>query len=177
MADAIDFATLRAAVEDRLTRHLTGHEEPGCNPGWCTHAPSIALLDLLAWCDGLREPGAPLFWPEMGYRIELRIAEALRVAEAWPVAEPSTGERLRSVRVLLNVGHGCEKQYASRYQRALDAVLALAEPHQRRRPVDARSLNDRGECDYGAGYTAGMSALANSILAEVWHHLLGDEEA
>jgi hypothetical protein len=86
MASAADFTKLRGAVADRLVRNLAGHHEPGCNPGWCAHAPSLALLDLLAWCSELREPAAPLCWPEMGDRIELRIAEALRI----PGAEVST---------------------------------------------------------------------------------------
>lgn len=83
----IDFDVIRERLHARLIPHLGGHQEGGeggCAPDLCVHAPYVALEHLLGWCEQLREPGAPLFWPEMSLRIELEMAHALRVPTGIP---------------------------------------------------------------------------------------------
>lgn len=77
------------------------------------------------------------------------------------------------LRAALNVGHGLEDQYVRRYQRALDAILTLCQPHADLPPLDRR---DQTGSDFGRGYREALHALSAQIIAEMGRQVIGDED-
>ncbi len=76
------------------------------------------------------------------------------------------------LRTMLNVGHGLEAGYAPRFQRALDAVLAIAEPHDTARP--AYPAGTRAGSPYGHGFADGQRSLAGAVIAAMRTALFPD---
>lgn len=72
---------------------------------------------------------------------------------------PSIADQIRSI---CNVGHGVEKTYAERYQRAIDAALAICEPHDQPRPP--LSKWGRPGSPYNHGFTDGQRSIAGAII-------------
>lgn len=75
---------------------------------------------------------------------------------------PSPAEQIR---IICNVGHGLETRYTRRYQQAIGAVLALAEPHDQ--PHQPAYSNTRGGSDYGRGFTDGLRAAYGAVINEL----------
>ena len=86
------------------------------------------------------------------------------------MADPTTTTALR---ILLNVGHGEERRYVRRYQRALDVVLALVEPYAE--ALSPAYSTDRPGSDYGRGFADGLHVKAHQVLHETTRALLADD--
>ncbi len=101
------------------------------------------------------------------------VRAAIEVSNNFAVPPPPYGgDPNGDMRTMLNVGHGLEATYATRFQRALDAVLAIAEPHDT--VGHGRPTGEAVGSPYGRGFTDGQRSLAGAVIAAMRTALFPD---